>query len=256
MFNRWRQENFFKYLREEYALDALVDYGTEPANALRPVPNPKRKELDAQIRAAYAELGALSAQHGLDAFDNPESVRRSLRGFKIAHAKLRQQILAAMERIAKLQAQRTSTPSHVPVQQVVPGDIVKLSVERKHLTDLLKMVAYQAESDLVRLVAPHYRRAEDEGRTLIQNALSAAGDLDCIGDELHIALAPLSSPHRTRALAALCSQLNDAPTTFPGTKLRLRFTVQPEPTPSMAFSGPRVPRAPQSATQPDNSCSA
>ena len=26
MFERWRQENFFKYLREEYALDALVDY--------------------------------------------------------------------------------------------------------------------------------------------------------------------------------------------------------------------------------------
>jgi hypothetical protein len=29
MFSRWRQENFSKYLREEYALDALVDYGTE-----------------------------------------------------------------------------------------------------------------------------------------------------------------------------------------------------------------------------------
>ncbi|HEX7408754.1 MAG TPA: transposase [Candidatus Binatia bacterium] len=27
MFERWRQENFFKYLREEYAIDALVDYG-------------------------------------------------------------------------------------------------------------------------------------------------------------------------------------------------------------------------------------
>jgi hypothetical protein len=26
MFDRWRQEIFFKYLREEYALDALVKY--------------------------------------------------------------------------------------------------------------------------------------------------------------------------------------------------------------------------------------
>ena len=26
MFNRWRQENFFKYLRDEYALDALADH--------------------------------------------------------------------------------------------------------------------------------------------------------------------------------------------------------------------------------------
>ena len=38
MFARWRQENFFKYLREEYALDALVDYGVEPADATRDVP--------------------------------------------------------------------------------------------------------------------------------------------------------------------------------------------------------------------------
>ena len=30
---------------------------------------------------------------------------------------------------------------------------------KKHLTNLIKMVAYQAESDLLRLVAPHYRRA-------------------------------------------------------------------------------------------------
>jgi hypothetical protein len=30
MFERWRQENFFKYLREEYALDALVEYAAVP----------------------------------------------------------------------------------------------------------------------------------------------------------------------------------------------------------------------------------
>ncbi|MBI2835624.1 MAG: transposase [Acidobacteria bacterium] len=30
MFERWRQENFFKYLREEYALDALADYTVVP----------------------------------------------------------------------------------------------------------------------------------------------------------------------------------------------------------------------------------
>jgi len=35
MFERWRQENFFKYLREEYALDALVEYATEPDDPAR-----------------------------------------------------------------------------------------------------------------------------------------------------------------------------------------------------------------------------
>jgi len=34
--------------------------------------------------------------------------------------------------------------------------VIKLAVERKHLTNLLKMVAYQAEGDLLRILAPHY----------------------------------------------------------------------------------------------------
>ena len=63
-------------------------------------------------------------------------------------------------------------PARVPVGQVVDGAVVKLATERKLLTNHFKMLAYQAESDLVRLVAPHYRRAEEEGRTLIQSALA------------------------------------------------------------------------------------
>ncbi len=43
-------------------------------------------------------------------------------------------------------------------------EAVKLSTERKHLTNILRMVAYQMESDLVELVRPHYKRVEDEGQ--------------------------------------------------------------------------------------------
>jgi hypothetical protein len=90
-------------------------------------------------------------------------------------------------------------PKRVPVGEVVSGEVVKLAPERKSLTNLIKMVAYQAESDLVRLVAPHYKRVEDEGRTLIQSALAGPADLEVTDTELRVVLAPLSSPHRTRA---------------------------------------------------------
>ena len=112
-------------------------------------------------------------------------------------------------------------------------------MERKHLTDLIKMVAYQAECDLRRLVAPHYRRAEDEGRALIRSALAAAGDIEVTDDELQVSLEPLSSPHRTKALAALCERLNETRARFPGSKLYLRFDVKPDPPASLAFPGPR-----------------
>jgi hypothetical protein len=43
MFERWRQENFFKYMREEFLLDALVDYQIEPEDPTRTIPNPDRR---------------------------------------------------------------------------------------------------------------------------------------------------------------------------------------------------------------------
>ena len=88
------------------------------------------------------------------------------------------------------------------------------------------MVAYQAESDLLRLVAPHYRRAGDEGRTLIQSALASAADLEVTQTELRVVLAAQSSPHRTRAIAVLCEELNQTETVFPGSNLRLHYSVR------------------------------
>src|SRR6476660_6173902 len=51
MFERWRQENFFKYMREEFLLDALVDYQIEPEDPTRTIANPERRALDNEIRA-------------------------------------------------------------------------------------------------------------------------------------------------------------------------------------------------------------
>ncbi len=67
MFERWRQENFFKYLREEFALDALIDYAAEPDDAMREVPNPKWADLDAKLRAARERVAEITRRIGADA---------------------------------------------------------------------------------------------------------------------------------------------------------------------------------------------
>ena len=103
--------------------------------------------------------------------------------------------------------------------------MIKLAAERKHLTNLLKMIAYQAESDLPRALVPHYKRIDDEGRTLVQTAFASAADIAVADGELRVTLAPLSSPHRSRAVAELCRQLNATVTVFPGIQLFLRYAV-------------------------------
>jgi hypothetical protein len=231
MFERWRQENFFKYLRQEFALDALAEHAVEPDNPAREVPNPAWARVDAQLRQAYARLDRLQAEYGLEAFTNLEKQRRTMRGFKIAKGKLGQRIIEAWHRVEALESRRKKVPRRVPVQSLSEEPVVKLAPEIQHLTNLLKMVAYQTESDLLRQLSPYYRRAHDEGRTLLQAAFAGAANLQVTDNELRVTLAPLSSPHRSRAIAALCNQLNRTNTCFPGSSLRLRYAVRPAATP-------------------------
>jgi hypothetical protein len=226
MFDRWRQENFFKYLREEYALDALVEYAVVPDDPNREVPNPAWAALDAQLKQAWARVERLQSEYGLEALNNLERKHRTMRGFKVAYGQLGEKIWAAWQRVLQLEKRRAAVPRRVPVQEAIDKPVVKLAPERKHLTNLIKMVAYQAESDLLRSVAPHYRRADDEGRTLIKAALASAADLTVTKRQLRVTLTAQSSPHRTRAIAALCQELNRRKVLFPGSSLRLNYAIQ------------------------------
>jgi transposase len=237
MFERWRQENFFKYMREEFLLDALVDYRIEPEDPTRTIPNPERRALDKEIRAARADLARLEREYGAAAADNTEQRRPTMRGFKIAHGKLGKQLHAARAHVARLFKRRRDVLKRVEVRDLSERAVVKLATERKHLTDIIKMIAYQAESDLLALLRPHYARADQEGRTLLHELFATAGDIRVSDSELQVTLAPLSSPHRTHAAQALCEKLDQTASTFPGSRLRVRFAVRPPPRIGLAFPG-------------------
>ncbi len=146
-------------------------------------------------------------------------------------------------------ARRRALPRRVEVRDTTTDAIIKLAAERKHLTSIIKMVAYQAESDLLALLRPHYTRSGQEGRTLLHELFAASADIQVTDDELCLTLAPLSAPHRTLAIEALCELLNDTATTFPGSKLRLRFAVHPPPRIGLAFPGPAASRQPDASAQ-------
>jgi transposase len=242
MFDRWRQENFFKYMREEFLLDALVDYRIEPEDPTRSIPNPERRALDKEIGTARADLAKLEREYGVAAVDNTEHRRPTMRGFKIAHRRLGKRLRTARARVGRLIERRRDVAKRVEIRDLSERTMVKLATERKHLTDIIKMVAYQAESDLIALLRPHYARVDQEGRTLLHELFAAAGDIRVGESELHVTLAPLSSPHRTHAAQALCQLLDQTATIFPGSALRMRFSVRPPPRIGLAFPGPQPQR--------------
>jgi hypothetical protein len=58
------------------------------------------------------------------------------------------------------------SPAHRGARPQRASRVVKLATERKHLSDIVKMIAYQAESDPLAMLAAHYARPDQQRRTL------------------------------------------------------------------------------------------
>jgi len=123
---------------------------------------------------AKAEVASLRAELGRQATENDEARRRTMRGFKIAHADLRLQLEQAESRLERLYAKRKATPKRIPA-----SDLEVLKKEKKLAVDSIKMTAYQVETALFRMLGDHYARTEDEGRTLLHYASNSTLCASC-----------------------------------------------------------------------------
>lgn len=208
MFSRWRQENFFRYLRAHYGLDALDSYAAVADDLDRSVPNPAKKVASAGVKAARAELAEIEA-------DLPKRPSEALEAARVD----------ARDFVKALDGDARAVPARVPLGDVHPDAVVHHG-ERKRLHDAIRMASYNAETALARLLRSHYARAEDEARSLLREAIHNPADLQVVGGELHVRINALSAPRRSRAIAGLCAELNATDTVYPGTQLVLRYSVK------------------------------
>jgi hypothetical protein len=230
MFERWTQENFFRYMRQHFALDALVNYQVEPADPERTIPNPERKELAKELRASRAALQELEQAYGQQARANSEAQRPTLRGFKIAQARLSRQLREAEAKCEELQARLAQLPKRVPLNALLEeAEIVRLAPEAKHLTDTIKMLAFRAETALVRCLTLNGVRTEDDGRALVREMLLSSADIvpQAAQQRLLVRIHSLANPRHNRALAKLCETLNALEFRYPGTDLTLVYEAPP-----------------------------
>jgi hypothetical protein len=226
MTSRWREENYFRYGRAHFALDALDTYATTPEDPGRMVPDPAKKTAAAAVKTAKKTLAAAgTAREG-----NLAALRYPAPGTATvitnqALARLDAPVDAARRALQAAQAAARAIPAKIPLAEHNP-DMVKLDTETKLITHAIRMAACNTETILARTLNGHYTRAGDEAYALIREALHTSGDITIDGSVLHIRLDPLSAPRRTRALAALCEQLTTTATRYPGTQLILRYEVK------------------------------
>jgi hypothetical protein len=225
--SRWREENYFRYARTHFALDALDSYAATPDDPDRKVPNPAKKTAAAQVRRAEIHAATAQAQRdaSLAALRNPPPGQPVTITNQMINA-LDTPVQAARRELEEADTAAAATPSRVPLGTLAP-DMMRLEAEIKQITHAIRMTAYNAETTLARALDGHYARAGDEAYALIREALTASGDIHPGPGQLLIRLDPLTAPRRTQALAALCDQLNQTASRYPGTDLILRYEVKP-----------------------------
>jgi len=226
MFSRWSQENFFRYLIQEFDFDKIVQYGTESLNPELTVVNPlysrlsyklkKLKEKKSRIDARLLEL----IEKNID--DNLSQTGQYLR----QQSSLKEKQTDIETQIQQIIQQRADTTSRIKLKDMPKETCYnKLKYESKLFMNTIKMVAYRAESALVNMISPYYKNVNKDGRQLVQEILKSDADLipDYQNNTLTVTLHTLSTPRANLAVDKLCLLLNETQTIYPQTNLMLIF---------------------------------
>jgi len=226
LFSRWSQENFFRYMRQSYNLDGLVDYGTESVPETTMVVNPAYRALDGQVRKSLSVLNRKIAEFGATNLEG-EIDPRKVEAFAQRKADLQENIVQLQKQVEDLKAQRKAARRHIPYKELPPeARFDRLSTQSKHLVDTIKMIAYRAETAMAQIVRQKMAR-HDDARSLLRAVYSTEVDIapDLEAKTLTIRLHPLANRCSDDAVNHLCAELNATETLFPGTDLRLIYEL-------------------------------
>ena len=142
-------------------------------------------------------------------------------------SELRETIEHLEHDLEEVKTQRQATPHHLEWDELEAEDkFERLAPSRKRLLDTVKLIAYRSETALTTIVRSTLSR-EDDARSLVRDLFRSAADItpDLRANELRIGVHSLANPRSNRAIGALLEELNASELTYPGTCLKLVYTL-------------------------------
>lgn len=226
MFSRWTQENFFRYMRQEYDIDRIVQYGVDKLDQTIMVVNQeysiltqKLKKLREKKARRQAKLYDLVTENIKGEMEQTgENIEKQL------YFRKEIELLEAEEH--DLLALRKKQPYKVSIGEMPEHTRYnKLKTESKHLQNIIKIICYRAEASVANLLAAHYKKSSNEIRALVKSIIFAKADIypDYHTNNLTVRLNSLATPRDNMAVREICQILNDYEAVFPGTNLKLCF---------------------------------
>jgi len=226
MFARWSQENFFKYMREHYNLDRLVDYSTAEVSETTRVVNPEYREADGEVRKQAAGLARTRCKcEEIVLCDDiePDKVEE----YEIKKQALQEEVKSMEQTLEDLKALRRKTPKHVKLGDLPEEDqFRRLSMKSKYFIDTIKLIAYRAETAMVN-IARRTMSHREEARNLLRSLYATEADIlpDYEKKKLNVRIHQPANRSSAVTIKELCRELNATETKYPGTDLRLVYDL-------------------------------
>ena len=228
MFSRWCQENFFRYMMQHFDIDSVVEHGTTEISGTEKVVNPTWRELDRQKRSIQTKLLRRNARFAeLTLHPIAEKDRKKYQKWYHRKAQLLEDIEQYENELKQLKVQLQKIDKHILFDEL-PNEhkFQKLATGRKRLMDTVRMIAYRAETAMVRLVM---QPGVDStaGRRLMQDLFDSHSDIlpDSERRRLNIRVHRSARPATDQLLLKLFEQLNRAEIIYPGTNLQLIYEL-------------------------------
>jgi hypothetical protein len=228
MFSRWSQENFFRYMVHDYDLDRMVEYGIENEDTEQRVVNPCYNQLAQEIKKLREKQNRLKAKFYKIIDENLDDDIDKLREHIQEQSELQEKIQLYQLEIDHKLEERKQTDYYIAIKDMPENSRYnRLKTESKLFMNVIKMIAYRAETAVVNLLIPYYKADYKQGRMLVKEIIQSDADLipDYGNNTLTVRLHSLSTPRANRAVMELCKILNDTETVYPNTNLKLIYEM-------------------------------
>lgn len=232
MFSRWSQENFFKYMKEHFNLDRLIDHQIEQIDETTKVVNPAWRHLDGQIRKKAAVLTRKKAKLWEITLQDTEG-KAEIADYEKNMGELKLEVASLQKEVDELKAERKEVDKHIPLGELPEKEkFDQLAPTRKHFVDTIKMIAYRAETAMAIVLRDILSRSDD-ARSLLREIFTTEADLipNPQKGTLTVRLHHLTNHMSDKAAQFLADQLNETETIYPNTNLRLVYNFVSNPNP-------------------------
>jgi len=229
MFNRWAQENFFKYMISDFSLDHIITYGTDVIDEKKEVTNPLYRKKTYQIKKEKEKQQRLKARLMAEIEKNINTTLDNMGPILKKQSRLVAEINAKGQLIEALIKEKEAIPAKITLAQMPDGNRYnKLNTEGRLFANLIKMICYRAETAMANQLRDYFSRSGDEQRMLVKQIIQTKADInpDYGNKTLTVTLHSLSAQRYNLAAASIAQLLNQTETIFPGTDLTLIFKIQ------------------------------